>query len=178
MADAIFPDNTVLCNFAAVHRLDLLEGHLRGRGRWVQAIAYEVERSSRYEPDLVGLAEAGWLGEPIAIDRPEDIQAVERIRRLTFGGSRSEPLRHLGESQTLWLLKHRSEFSGAWWISDDRDSLEASRVEGITTRETIDIMRGIVADGDLSAQQAYDLMLQIAAADRHLRLPRSPRDLL
>lgn len=28
MAAAVFPDNTVLCNFAAVHRLDLLEGWL------------------------------------------------------------------------------------------------------------------------------------------------------
>lgn len=178
MADAIFPDNTVLCNFAAVHRLDLLEGYLRGRGRWAQAIAYEVGRSARYHPDLAGLAEAGWLGEPIVIDRPKDVEAVERIRRLTFGGSRSEPLRHLGESQTLWLLKQRGDFAGAWWISDDTDSLEASREERITTRETIDIMRGIVADGDLTAQEAYDLMHQMAAAGRHLRLPSASRDLI
>lgn len=177
MADAVFPDNTVLCNFAAVHRLDLLEGHLRSRGRWVQAIAHEVERSARYEPDLMGLAEAGWLGEPIAIDRPDDIKAVERIRRLTFGGSRNEPLRHLGESQTLWLLQNRTEFRGAWWVSDDRDSLAASRAKGITTRETIDIMRGIVADGELTAGQACSLMSQMADRGRFLRQPLSARDL-
>jgi hypothetical protein len=29
-----FPDNTVLCNFAAVDGLALLEQILRGRGRW------------------------------------------------------------------------------------------------------------------------------------------------
>lgn len=34
MAPAVFPDNTVFCNFAAVERIDLLIAWLRGRGRW------------------------------------------------------------------------------------------------------------------------------------------------
>ena len=40
----IFCDTTVLCNFASVRRLNLLESILAGRGRWVAAVAYEVER--------------------------------------------------------------------------------------------------------------------------------------
>ncbi|GAA2490405.1 hypothetical protein GCM10010406_28160 [Streptomyces thermolineatus] len=39
-----FPDNTVLCNFAAVDRLPLLEKVLDGRGRWTQAVAHEARR--------------------------------------------------------------------------------------------------------------------------------------
>lgn len=45
MADPVFPDNTVLCNFAAIERLDLLIGWLRGRGRWTEAV--QVRPGSR-----------------------------------------------------------------------------------------------------------------------------------
>jgi hypothetical protein len=47
-----FPDNTVLCNFATVGALALLEQVLDGRGRWVEAIAHEAEQSARYLPAL------------------------------------------------------------------------------------------------------------------------------
>ena len=45
-----FPDNTVLRNFAAVKRLDLLESVLAGRGRWTAAVAYEATASTRFLP--------------------------------------------------------------------------------------------------------------------------------
>ena len=38
-------------------------------------------------------------------------------------------------------------------------------------------MRAIVADGDLTPQAAYDLMLDMADADRGLALSDSARDL-
>lgn len=47
-----FPDNTVLCNFASVSALPLLESILRGRGRWVEAIAAEAAKSAMIYPDL------------------------------------------------------------------------------------------------------------------------------
>ena len=71
MTVAVFPDNTVLCNFAAIDRVDLLATILRGRGRWVEAVAYEAERSSRYLPGLRRIAREGWLGEPIGIEDPK-----------------------------------------------------------------------------------------------------------
>ena len=46
MTEFLFPDNTVLCNFAAVNRLDLLNSVLNGRGRWTEAVAYETRRST------------------------------------------------------------------------------------------------------------------------------------
>ncbi len=52
MAALIFPDNTVLINFASVHRLDLLRAWLRDRGRWTEAMAYEAQRSASHWPDL------------------------------------------------------------------------------------------------------------------------------
>lgn len=62
-----FPDTTVLCNFAAVGKLNLLRDLLDGRGRWTEAIAYEISRSARVIPALGDIPGDGWLGDPIAI---------------------------------------------------------------------------------------------------------------
>lgn len=174
MADAIFPDTTVLCSFAAVHRLDLLEGFLRGRGRWTSAIFDEAGRSSRWLPDLSALT---WLGEPIEIDEPDAIRAVEHLRRDVFGGSIAQPRKHLGEAQTCYLLHEVDRWRGSWWVSDDRDALEYARFGGLTTLETIDVVRNLVADGDLSQSAAHQLLSGMADAGRALRLPSSPADL-
>lgn len=152
MAEAVFPDNTVLCNFAAVRRLDLLEGWLRGRGRWTEAVAEEARRSSRFWPGLERVAADGWMGEPIEIEEPDHIERIEHIRRDVFGGRASDPMAHLGEAQTCFLIADVVEWHGSWWVSDDREALEFARRQGLVTRDTFDIVSAIVADGDLSAQ--------------------------
>ena len=45
------------------------------------------------------------------------------------------------------------------------------------TRETIDLMSIVVADGDISARDAFDLMQAMADADRCLRLSKSAEEL-
>src|SRR4051794_6636148 len=123
MSDALFPDNTVLCNFAAVHRLGLLEGFLRGRGRWTEAVAREAQQSARFLPNLGSIGAGGWLGDPIEIDE-RAAEAVEKIRRHGLGGPANDPFRHLGEAQTCWLLTEEPSLKGSWWVSDDRDALD------------------------------------------------------
>ncbi|WP_295697242.1 hypothetical protein [Lapillicoccus sp.] len=177
MPDAVFPDNTVLCNFAAVDRLDLLEGWLRGRGRWTEAVAHEAQRSADHLPALVDVVRRGWLGEAVVVDLPKAVAAVEHLRRDVFGGTIDRPLQHLGEAQTCYLLQQNQAWAGAWWVSDDHDSLDYARFVGITTRETIDIVCGVFADGDLTASAGLELMRDMANAGRALRLPRSSSDL-
>ena len=101
MSTFLFPDNTVLCNFAAVERLDLLQAVLNGRGRWTAAVAYETSKSTRFLPALTSLATGGWLEEPIEITADADVQHVNRVRRAVFGGTDDEPLKHLGEARDL-----------------------------------------------------------------------------
>lgn len=177
MTEYLFPDNTVLCNFAAVNRLDLIKSMFRGRGRWTEAVASEATTSSDWLPALRDLASAGWLDEPIEIAAASDIQAIERIRRVVFGGTDSHPLRHLGEAQTCYVIKHWSEFAGSWWISDDREAVDYARGQNLTTRETVDLMSMAVADGEISAAEAFALMQRMADCGRHLRLPGSAEDL-
>jgi hypothetical protein len=43
----MFPDNTVLINFAIITRMDLLSRLANGNGRWCATVAAECVESSR-----------------------------------------------------------------------------------------------------------------------------------
>ncbi|MGL5828428.1 MAG: hypothetical protein ACRC0L_02520 [Angustibacter sp.] len=174
---AVFPDNTVLCNFAVVCRLDLLEAVLRGRGRWTEAVAYEAERSSIHLPALASLPAAGWLGEPIVVDAPDEVKLIEGTRRVVFCGSSSAPLQHLGEAQTLHIIRHRTEFADSRWVTDDRDALDFARRQGIDTAETCDLVADAVAMADIDQQAGFDLLQDMSQRGRRIRLPRAAIDL-
>lgn len=177
MTEFLFPDNTVLCNFASVNRLDLLESVLSGRGRWTEAVAYEASRSAQHLPALAQATVKDWLGEPIEIDDESDIRAINTVRRAVFGGTDDRPLRHLGEAQTCFVILNWSSLAGSWWISDDRESLRYARGRGITTRETIDLVAMAVVAGNLSAREGFDLMQQMTDEGRSVRLPRTAAEL-
>ena len=179
MAPVVFPDNTVFCNFAAVERIDLLIAWLRGRGRWCEAVHHETTRSARCLSALTQLTGNGSpLGDPIIIDDPSETQKINRIREVVFGGSIDKPTQHLGEAQTCWVIRHRAEFRGSWWVTDDIDAYEYASMQGITTYRTRDIMAMMISDGDLSEQEAWNLMKSMADAERPISLPRSVQDLL
>lgn len=178
MTPAVFPDNTVLCNFAAIGRVDLLAEILRGRGRWAEAVAYEADRSSRHLPDLRRLFREGWLGEPIEIDDPKHAEQIERIRRSVFGGTDALPLRHLGEAQTIHLIRSTPQFNGSWWVTDDREALDYGRRQGLTVKDTMDLFADAVAMGDLTADEAYEMLTRMGDEGRNLRIPKSASALL
>jgi hypothetical protein len=178
MTEFFFPDNTVLCNFAAVNRLDLLKAVVGGRGRWTEAVAYEASRSAVAHPVLASLPDDGWLDEPVEITRDSDVRKIEQIRRAVFGGTETRPLQHLGEAQTCYVIKNWPEFSGSWWITDDREALRYARFQGITTRETIDLMSRAAVDGDVTAPEGFALLKRMLELDRHLRVPNSSDDLI
>lgn len=113
------------------------------------------------------------LGEAVEIDDPEAAQSVERIRRTVFGGTAAKPTQHLGEAQTCWLIDNDPAWRGAWWVSDDRDAYDYAKRRGIMTWRTFDIMCAVVADGDLTAEQALTLMKKMLSVDRRLHVPSS-----
>jgi predicted nucleic acid-binding protein len=163
-----FPDNTVLCNFAAVDRLPLLEKVLDGRGRWSEAVAREARLSARHLPPLTGLVDRGSLGEPIGITDVDVRGEVERLRRAVFGGDRRRPTQHLGEAETLALITKEPEFRRSVWISDDRDAARYARRRGITTLETYDLVAAAVREGLISPAEAHALLHRITETGRHL----------
>jgi hypothetical protein len=177
-----FPDNTVLCtrgvrgrprrkHSAAIDRLPLLQAILAGRGRWVEAIAYEAKKSSRTYPNLSRIRRDGWLGEPITLDAEHELAEVENIRRYVFRGRASQPLKHLGEAQTCYVIKHWPRFQDSHWITDDRDALEYASRQGITSLDTCDLIdEGIIAR-HLSRDEGYALLRKMVDTGRHVRLP-------
>jgi predicted nucleic acid-binding protein len=174
-----FPDNTVLCNFAAVDRLRLLEGVLDGKGRWTEAVAHEAFLSARHLPLLRTLPADGWLGDPIEIDDAAEQRAVERVRRSVFNGDRRAPTQHLGEAQTCVLITSRREFRASVWITDDRSAGSYSRRKGIRTLETMDLMSLAAVKGLVTAVEGHRLLHAMTAAGRHLhRISSQPDDLL
>lgn len=44
----LFPDNTVLINFALINRMDLLNRLANGNGRWCATVAAECAESARH----------------------------------------------------------------------------------------------------------------------------------
>jgi hypothetical protein len=178
MTEHLFPDNTVLCNFAAVNRLDLLKSVLGGRGRWTEAVAYEASRSAAKLPPLRALLSEGWLDEPIEITKDADVQAIERIRRAVFAKKGDGPLKHLGEAQTCYVIKNWKEFSGSWWITDDGEALRHAKFQGITTRETADLVAIAAVNSDITAPDGFALLNLMADRDRVLRIPATAADLI
>ena len=150
---------------------------LGGRDGGRRLSPYEARRSAQVLPALRGLAGSGWLDEPIEIVDDSDILAIERIRRAVFGGTEDKPRQHLGEAQTCYVILNWAGFAGSWWISDDREALRYARFQGITTRETIDLINIAVVNGDIAARDGFDLMVKMADSGRHLRLPHSAEDL-
>lgn len=177
MSEFLFPDNTVLCNFAAIERLEILREVLGGRGRWTQSVAREARRSARWLPALQNIPLQGWLGEALRVTDATDAARIRRIRTAVFGGSDNRPLQHLGEAETCYVITHWAEFEDACWISDDRESLNYAREQGLRTAETLDMMQRAVKAGLITAQDGFDLMQKMQDEDRHPRMPRSVTEL-
>ena len=157
------PDTTVLCCFAAVDRLDVVRTVLAGRGRWTEAVRFEVGRSAHHLPALADVEPDGWLGEPVAPAGEVEVLGVQNLRRVVFRGTD--------------LIQHRDEFSGAVWLSGDRDSLRYARGQGIEAADTMDVVRAAVGLGLLTPDDGFDLLRAMEREGRKLRQPVSVGEL-
>ena len=174
----LLPDATVLCNFAAVDELPLLVEYLGHKGRMVEAVDYEVFRSSRHLPALLQLDRVSVFGDPITIDADDDVRIVENIRTQVFGGLRSQPLKHLGESQSIHVVSTFPQYRGSVWITDDHEAHSYGRGRGITVRDSVDVACALVARGERTATQMFKVLQDMLQAERTLlRNPTHHKDL-
>ena len=173
-----FPDNSVIINFAVVDRLDLLRSCLHGQGRVVEAVHYEIGQSQSRVPHLHKLDREDWFGAPIRIEDAHEQRAVESMRKNRFGGEDRKPREHLGESQTLHVLRTDPAYAGSVWITEDRGAFRVAQAMGLIARDTRALLEELVAFGELSAQAAFEIAVQMDQADRPLmRMPTAVRDL-
>lgn len=79
MPTVLFPDTTVLCNYACIDRIDLLEQIMASQGRWTQAVYAEARQSSRYWPSLNTVIDRQLLGEPIEVVDADQVNAYASL---------------------------------------------------------------------------------------------------
>ncbi|RZK74756.1 MAG: hypothetical protein EOP28_02325 [Rhodococcus sp. (in: high G+C Gram-positive bacteria)] len=167
----------MLCNFGVINQLGLLEMVLNGRGKWTEAVEDEAHNSARYIPALSAPALA-FLGDAVEVDDPDDIDAIQRIRRARFGGmDPNKPREHLGEAETCYVIMHNSAYTGSKWITDDRDALEFAKRQQIDTWETWHVMSEAVVNGYVTEYEGFDLLLDIERERPGLRRPKRPAEL-
>jgi hypothetical protein len=172
----VFFDCCALSNFAAVRRLDLLEGRYGWRARWVEAVHYEVTRGLSIQPYLSSVAKAAWLGSPLEISGSRaTLREIERIRLgLALGQLPDDPLEHLGEAQTLYYIE-RHEPTGIL-VTDDRVALDFARRRGLFAIDSPRVLSDCFSNDEIGCPDAYNLLLDMRNQGRGVRVPPDHAD--
>jgi predicted nucleic acid-binding protein len=166
----LFPDNTVLINFAYIGRMDLLERLAGGKGAWCQSVASECDQSSRIE-GLDELARAhDVFGTPW---RPEaGAEHLEiRLLREEMASPGDSATRHLGEAETIVLMERRG-LTGMF-ITDDEDAARKAQAHGITSMTTWDLLALALRMGWVDVDTVYGFVNVLR--QRRRRMPRELR---
>lgn len=138
MTTLLFPDNTVLVNFALINRVDVLQHIMSGRAAWCATVASECARSAG-EPGLAAMTDfAGTLGDPFYPETQAEHLQVRLLREeLAVPGD--GPARHLGEAETLAIIMSRK--LEAVFVTDDRGARRLAAVHEIRCYTTWDMLK-------------------------------------
>jgi predicted nucleic acid-binding protein len=165
-------DTCTVINFAAINRIPLFNQAMRDRGRCTQAVAEEIRRLSHripYQSARTAL-DSGCLGEPVELDTDRDRDAVEDIRA-ALGGVSSNPLKHLGEAESIHAIESRSDLREAIFLTDDRDATYLAGRRGIDVKDTAWLLSDSYAMGDIPCPEPWDLLIAMWEAERGVVLP-------
>lgn len=169
MGALLFPDNTVLVNFALLGRSDLLERLVNGRAAWTATVSAECERSSR----LQGLNELKRMpsifGDPLFLETAKEIVDTATIRNLMAAPTEPETA-HLGEAEAVAIITSRG--LQAAFVSDDRQARVVAGSHGIPTYSTCNLLKLAVRVGLMSAEEAWASVTFLRRKQR--RLDESP----
>lgn len=158
----MFPDNTVLINFAIISRMDLLERLANGNGRWCATVATECAESAR-RPGLAALGGAQEIfGEPIFPDHAE-LQDVQVLRdQLASPGDR--PTQHLGEAETIAIIVRRQLW--CFFVSDDRGAARLAAQNGVTVVRTWHLLKVAHRKGWIDTDTLWGYVLTLEGHGR------------
>jgi predicted nucleic acid-binding protein len=148
----LFPDNTVLINFALINRADLLARIANSNGRWCGTVARECARSA-LEPGLGDLQQMPEIfGEPL---RPET--GAEHIDvgllRDDLAQPGDEKHQHLGEAETLAIMLRRN--MNGIFVTDDKSATRLAASRGVRTATTWGLLRLAVTVKLIDADTAW-----------------------
>ncbi|MBT8162200.1 MULTISPECIES: hypothetical protein [Arthrobacter] len=163
MAVLLFPDNTVLINFALINRMDLLSRLANGNGRWCVTVQQECLQSAAYE-GLAALEEAGDIfGDPLF---PES--RFEYLNVRTFRDELAEPNdhphKHLGEAETLAVMSSRKIHG--FFVTDDGGAQRLAARHGIQVIDTWKLMHIAIKKGFVDPAAMWGYVKTLRAAQR------------
>jgi predicted nucleic acid-binding protein len=158
----MFPDNTVLINFALINRLDLLERLANDSGRWCATVATECAESAR-RPGLAALGGAGAIfGDPLYPDEAEH-QDI-RVLRDQLAGPGDLPTQHLGEAETLAIIIRRQ--MSCFFATDDRGAARLAAKNRIGVADTWHLLKVAYRKGWLDADAFWGYVQTLIGHDR------------
>ena len=165
MAALLFPDNTVLVNFALLDRLSLLDELVRGKAAWTATVANECDASAQ-RPGLADLARCAEIfGEPWRLTSPSEIVDAQSIRARMASPGESQSA-HLGEAEALVIISGRSPRSA--FVTDDLGARVVAQSMGVATYSTCHLLKLAVRGRRLSAQDAWQDVLSLRRQRRRL----------
>ena len=139
MTTLMFPDTTVLINFAHINRMDLLARLANGNGCWCASVASECARSAR-QSDLTALDDAGDIfGDPLRPDPAEYQDTIALRDQLAAPGD--APSKHFGEAETVAIITRRHLNLNCFFVTDDRDAARLASRNGIRVADTWLLLR-------------------------------------
>jgi predicted nucleic acid-binding protein len=133
----MFPDNTVLINFAIINRMDLLQRLANGNGQWCATVSAECAESAK-RSGLAALNVAGEIfGEPLFPDQAEH-QDI-RVLRDQLADPGDAPTQHLGEAETIAIIVRRQ--LNSFFATDDRGAVRLAAQNGIAVVGTWHLLK-------------------------------------
>lgn len=171
-------DACSLQNFSVVGALPILEARFGGRAGWTEGVRYEIRRGLPAEAKLQDVLnlENTWLGPAHRLDQPGDDEAVDLIRR-GLGGTRSTPLQHLGEAESIRLLE-RTAATDRVFVTDDGPAADFARhrPSRIRVLDAAEVLAEAHAFGEIGCPAAYNVVKAMWHYPREVRLPSHHRE--
>ena len=157
----MFPDNTVLVNFALINRVALL-GTMFPNKNWCATVKGECAQSARV-PGLADLRNApGVFGAALYPDRVEHVDAQTIREAMASPGD--GPHKHLGEAETIAIVSRRG--ISALFVTDDHSAKTAAEKAGITVIDTWRVFRFAYKKGLLTADEVWADCLTLSKVGR------------
>lgn len=126
MTPLLFPDNTVLVNFALINRMDLLGKVTNGNGMWCATVADECRKSSRVSGLETMTQARDIFGDPLYPTRVELSDTL--VLRVRITQPDDSPEKSLGEAETIAIMSRRhptgilvTDDGGARLLAKDND---------------------------------------------------------
>lgn len=160
----LFPDNTVLINFAILNRFDLLKSLANGNGRWCATVADECNKSAAF-PGLGALAAASGIFRTALFPDSAELQDTAVFRN-SLAKPGDPPHKHLGEAETIAIMSRRREDLPGFFVTDDGDAARLAAAHDIQSATTWDLLRVAFRAGWIDDHTAWGYTQTLAAHQR------------